>query len=192
LTRLDLLDITPDARAGVEDEHVGLAQIGPHPGERRLDGGFVGDVAGIGLGVRKFAGEPSRQIGAPRHQRHGVTVGGEAPGERLAIARAEAGDRADRKVGPTRHWFASITGAAARMDRSTSPFLGLSCDAAPRRATTAETTGALFAAHLGRCGRAPFDLGRLTVGRERVNSRAKRRRSTRPATRHGEEPEDRR
>ena len=96
ILRLDLLDIAPDARARVIDERVDVAEIGAHGGERRLDRGRLGDIAGVRLGEREFGGELGRKLRASRHQRHRIAVGGETPGERLAIARADADHRADR------------------------------------------------------------------------------------------------
>ena len=96
ILRRHVLDRAPDARAGVEDEHVDVAEIGADPLERRLDRGRVGDVAGIGPGARQFVREPLAQLRAPRQQRDRVAVRGESPGESLAVAGADADDGAHR------------------------------------------------------------------------------------------------
>ena len=95
--------MAPDARAGVVDEDVGVAEIGPHGGERRLDRGFVGDVARVRPGARQFAGELGRKVRAPRHQRDRIAVGGEAAGERLAVAGPDPDHRAYWALASVRH-----------------------------------------------------------------------------------------
>ena len=42
ILRLDLLDMAPDAGAGVIDERVHVAEVGARGGERRLDRGRLG------------------------------------------------------------------------------------------------------------------------------------------------------
>ena len=53
------------------------------------------DVAGIGFRARQLARKPCGEVGSPRHQRDGVAVGGKAPGEGFAVARADPDDGAD-------------------------------------------------------------------------------------------------
>src|SRR5208337_1454264 len=93
--RRHVLDRAPDAGAGVEDEDVDVAEFGPRALERACNRRRVGDIAGMGLGARELAGEPRGEVGAPRHQRDRVAVGGKAPGKSFAIARADADDGAD-------------------------------------------------------------------------------------------------
>jgi hypothetical protein len=80
----------------VEYENIDVAEIGSDISEGRVNRGLVGDIAGVGFGAREFVRKLAREFGAPGQERDGVAVRGEAPGESLAIARADANHRAHR------------------------------------------------------------------------------------------------
>ena len=153
--RLDLFDIPPDARACIEYQHIDIAEIGSDLGEGRIDRGLIGDIAGVSLGAREFGRELARQFGAPSQERDGVAVRGEAPGEGLAIAGADADHRAHRSFGIIRHRsvLPERRSGAARAPRSLRSRSSLSCNAGARGAIEAEFTDALPAP--ARAGRAP-------------------------------------
>ena len=86
------LDAAPEARAGVVDEYLHLAEVAPEGIECASDRAGVGDVARVCPGVRQAGGEIAGELGGAGEQRDRISLRGKTTGESRTVARPHADD----------------------------------------------------------------------------------------------------